>query len=295
MNFTIPAPFTAIHTIFDVAFTTGLDSMLETIQEAVSAPLIACVTLWIIVQGILVIRGEVDTRSGITRVITVTIVVALIVGQANYQDYVVSIFEKTVPIFVQQFSVTGLPLQTVPAQLDTIFAVTQAVFQKIASEIGPMNDQDILAFQGAQWVLYGTLWSAFGVYDAVGILTKVLLAIGPLILVGYIFDRTRDIAAKWIGQLITIGLLLLLLNLVATIVILTEATALTLMLGVITFAGTTAAKIIGLYELDMFFLTGDALIVALPAIAGNIGGSYWSGATQSASSLYRRFAQVERG
>ncbi|AHK05286.1 MULTISPECIES: type IV secretion system protein [Rhizobium/Agrobacterium group] len=295
MNFTIPAPFTAIHTIFDVAFTTGLDSMLETIQEAVSAPLIACVTLWIIVQGILVIRGEVDTRSGITRVITVTIVVALIVGQANYQDYVVSIFEKTVPIFVQQFSVTGLPLQTVPAQLDTIFAVTQAVFQKIASEIGPMNDQDILAFQGAQWVLYGTLWSAFGVYDAVGILTKVLLAIGPLILVGYIFDRTRDIAAKWIGQLITYGLLLLLLNLVATIVILTEATALTLMLGVITFAGTTAAKIIGLYELDMFFLTGDALIVALPAIAGNIGGSYWSGATQSASSLYRRFAQVERG
>lgn len=82
-----------------------------------------------------------------------------------------------------------------------------------------MNDQDILAFQGAQWVLYGTLWSAFGVYDAVGILTKVLLAIGPLILVGYIFDRTRDIAAKWIGQLITYGLLLLLLNLVATIVI----------------------------------------------------------------------------
>lgn len=130
MNFTIPAPFTAIHTIFDVAFTTGLDSMLETIQEAVSAPLIACVTLWIIVQGILVIRGEVDTRSGITRVITVTIVVALIVGQANYQDYVVSIFEKTVPNFVQQFSVTGLPLQTVPAQLDTMFAVTQAVFRK---------------------------------------------------------------------------------------------------------------------------------------------------------------------
>lgn len=122
--------------------------------------------------------------------------------------------------------------------------------------------------------LYGTLWSAFGIYDAVGILTKVLLAIGPLILTGYIFDRTRDIAAKWIGQLITYGLLLLLLNLVATIVILTEATALTLMLGVITLAGTTAAKIIGLYELDMFFLTGDALIVALPAIAGNIGGSY---------------------
>lgn len=293
MNFTIPAPFTAIHTIFDLAFTTSLDTMLGTIQEAVSAPLVACVTLWIIVQGILVMRGEIDTRGGITRVITVTVVVALVVGQANYHDYVVSVFEETIPNFIQQFSGSGLPLQTIPAQLDTMFALTQAAFQRIASEIGPMNDQDILAFQGLSGSLRHAL-VCLRIYDAVGILTKVLLAIGPLILTGYIFDRTRDIAAKWIGQLITYGLLLLLLNLVATIVILTEATALTLMLGVITLAGTTAAKIIGLYELDMFFLTGDALIVALPAIAGNIGGSYWSGATQSANSLYRRFAQVDR-
>lgn len=148
MNFTIPAPFTAIHTIFDLAFTTSLDTMLGTIQEAVSAPLVACVTLWIIVQGILVMRGEIDTRGGITRVITVTVVVALVVGQANYHDYVVSVFEETIPNFIQQFSGSGLPLQTIPAQLDTMFALTQAAFQRIASEIGPMNDQDILAFQG---------------------------------------------------------------------------------------------------------------------------------------------------
>lgn len=157
MNFTIPAPFTAIHTIFDLAFTTSLDTMIGTIQEAVSAPLIACVTLWIIVQGILVIRGEVDVRGGITRVITVTVVIALIVGQANYHDYVVSVFEETIPNFVQKFSGSGLPLQTIPTQLDTMFALTQAAFQKIASEIGPMNDQDILAFQGLSGSLRHTL------------------------------------------------------------------------------------------------------------------------------------------
>ncbi|AQS65411.1 MULTISPECIES: type IV secretion system protein [Rhizobium/Agrobacterium group] len=294
MNFSIPAPFTAIHTIFDLAFTVGLDTLLGDIQRAVSAPLVACVTLWIIVQGILVMRGEMDARGGITRVIMVSVVVALIVEQAEYHDYVVSVFEDTIPNFIQQFGISGLPLQTIPAQLDTMFSLTQVAFQKIASEIGPMNDQDILAFQGAQWIFYGTLWTAFGIYDAVGILTKVLLAIGPLMLVGYLFDRTRDMAAKWIGQLVTYGILLLLLNIVATIVVLTEATALVLMLGVITSAGTTAAKIIGLYELDMFFLTGDALIVALPAIAGNIGGSYWSGATQTAGSLNRHFARTIR-
>ncbi|CVI63696.1 type IV secretion system protein (plasmid) [Agrobacterium leguminum] len=294
MNFSIPAPFTAIHAIFDLAFTSGLDTILADIQSAVSAPLVACVTMWIIVQGILVMRGEVDTRSGITRVILVSIVVTLVVKQADYHDYVVSVFEDTVPNFVQKFSISDLPLQSIPAQLDTMFALTQVTFQRIASEIGPMNDQDILAFQGAQWVFYGTLWTAFGIYDAVGILTKVLLAIGPLVLVGYLFDRTRDIAAKWIGQLVTYAILLLLLNIVATVVLMTEATVLVVVLGVVTAAGTTAAKIIGLYEIDMFFLTGDALIVALPAIAGNLGGSYWSGGTQVAGSLNRHFAQVFR-
>lgn len=294
MNFSIPAPFTAIHTIFDLAFTVGLDTLLGDIQRAVSAPLVACVTLWIIVQGILVMRGEMDARGRITRVIMISVVVALVVEQAEYHDYVVSVFEDTIPNFIQQFGISGLPLQTIPAQLDTMFSLTQVAFQKIASEIGPMNDQDILAFQGAQWIFYGTLWTAFGIYDAVGILTKVLLAIGPLILIGYLFDRTRDMAAKWIGQLLTYGILLLLLNVVATIVVLTEATALVLILAAVTSAGTTAAKIIGLYELDMFFLTGDALIVALPAIAGNIGGSYWSGGTQTVGSLNRHLARTIR-
>ncbi|MBZ5763496.1 MULTISPECIES: type IV secretion system protein [Rhizobium] len=294
VSLSIPAPFTAIHTVFDTAFTVGLNTLLDDIQNAVSAPLLACVTLWIMVQGVLVIRGEIDARNGITRVIMVSIVVSLVLKQADYHQYVAAFFEDTIPQFVEKFSASDLPLETIPAQLDGVFAIAQAAFQKIASEIGPQNEQDILAFQGAQWIFYGTLWVAFGTYDAVGILTKVLLAIGPLVLVGYLFDRTRDIAAKWIGQLITYGILLLLLNIVATIVILTEAGGLALILTVVITAGTTAAKIIGLYELDMFFLTGNALILALPAIAGNIGGSYWSGGGQSANSLSRRITQTNR-
>ncbi|MQW86661.1 type IV secretion system protein [Sinorhizobium saheli] len=295
MKFGIAAPFTAIHTTFDLAFEIGLKTILEQIQSAVSAPLVACVTLWIIVQGILVMRGEIDMRGGVTRVMTVSLVVSLVVGQANYHDYVVSVFEDTIPSFVHQVSGSNIPFLDIPARLDIIFAQSQYYFQKIASEIGPMNGQDILAFEGAQWVFYGSLWAAFAIYDSAGILMKVLLAIGPLMLVGYLFDRTRDMAAKWVGQLVTYGILFLLLNIVTTIVIATEAAALAVMLRVISFSGTTGAKIIGLYELDMFFLTGDALIVALPVIAGNIGGAYLGGTHQIGSSLNRHLARLTRG
>ncbi|MBY5413382.1 type IV secretion system protein [Rhizobium leguminosarum] len=294
MKFAISAPFTAIHTVFDQAFTIALNSVLGKIQSALNAPLVACVTLWIIIQGILVMRGEIDTRGGITKIITVSIVISLILGQANYHDFVVSFFEETIPSFVDQISGSRIPLVDIPQKLDFMFSLSQVYFQKIASEIGPMNSQDTLAFEGAQWIFYGALWVTFEIYDACGILTKLLVAIGPLILVGYLFDHTRDMASKWVGQLLSYGLLLLLLNIVATLVIATEVAALAVMLVVINSAGTTAAKIIGLYELDMFFLAGDALIVALPMIASNIGGGTWAGTNKSLS-LRRQLAQITRG
>ncbi|ADV14689.1 type IV secretory pathway, VirB6 component [Mesorhizobium australicum WSM2073] len=295
MNFKIAAPFTAIHTIFDLAFTSGLHNVLEKIQEAVSAPLVACVTLWIIIQGCLVMRGQVDARGSISRVIMVSIVVALILDQSNYQQYIEAFFDDTIPRFAHKISSSDLPFVDIPRKLDFMFAASQYAFQMIASEIGTMNGQDILAFQGAQWIFYGSLWTAFEIYDAVGILTKLLLAIGPLVLVGYLFDRTRDMATRWIGQLLSYGLLLLLLNIVATIVIAAEAVSLTAMLIIIKMSGTTAAKIIGLYELDMLFLAGDALIIALPTIASSIAGGSLAGENRPLSNLNRYFAKTAGG
>ncbi|EJC74955.1 type IV secretory pathway, VirB6 component [Rhizobium leguminosarum bv. trifolii WSM2012] len=292
MKFGILAPFTAIHVVFDQAFTFALDSVLQKIQNAMNAPLVACVTLWIIVQGVLVMRGEIDARGGITKIIKVSIVISLILGQANYHDFVVSFFHDTIPSFVDQISGSKIPLIDIPQKLDFMFFTSQAVFLGIAAEIGPMNSQDIIAFEGAQWIFYGSLWVTFEIFDACGILSKLLIAIGPLVLVGYLFDHTRDMASKWVGQLLSYGLLLLLLNIVATLVVATEVAALTLMLGVIKAAGTTAAKIIGLYELDMLFLAGDALILALPMIAGNIAGGSLASTSQSLSSLTRRVAQT---
>ncbi|WP_404926477.1 type IV secretion system protein [Mesorhizobium sp. ORM16] len=294
MTFKIPAPFTAIHTIFHVAFTSGLHNVLEKNQEAVSAPLVACVTLWIIIQGCLVMRGQVDARGGISRVIMVSIVVALILDQSKYQYYIEAFFDDTIPRFAHKMSSSDLPFVDIPRKLDMMFASSQFAFQMIASEIGPMNGQDILAFEGAQWIFYGSLWTAFEIYDAVGILTKVLLTIGPLVLVGYLFDHTRDMATRWIGQLLSYGLLLLLLNIVATIVIAAEALGLGGMIIMIKMSGTTAAKIIGLYELDMLFLAGDALIVALPTIASSIAGGSWAGENRPLSNLNRYFAKTAR-
>ncbi len=268
-----PVPFSTADGFYGKALASGLANLLGSIQDDVIAPALACITLWIMVQGILVMRGDLDARRGVNRILKIALVTTLVVTAEDYNTVVHDFFITTVPAFVNDFSspITKV-FGGIPGQLDAILDACMIEFQAIAAEIGPMNDQDAMAFQGAQFVLYGTLWSMFTIYEVTNVMTEVLVAIGPLILIGYLFDATKGITDRWIGQLITYALLLLLVTTVATIVISVEATYLTIQLALIALTGPTSAQIVSFYEMDMFLLTGDAFVLALPAIAGLLGG-----------------------
>lgn len=290
--FKISAPFTVTDASFTAAFTATMTDALTTVEGLVTAPLLACVTLWIIIQGILVMRGDLDTRRGLTKIIMVAIVTGLVTSQTLYNTYVTDLFEQTIPGLVSQIiidpissSVTGL---AVPAQLDGVFILGENLFQLVAARIGPDNLQATFAFEGAQLVFLGSLWTVFGLYDVASIMTQVLVAIGPLILIGYLFDATRDMTIRWVWQLVYYGLLLLLLSIVATVVIGVDALFSVATSAAILALGPTAAKVIGLDEIDMFYLTGDALVVALPAIAAVMTGGAAASAGSYASQLVQR-------
>ena len=48
--------------------------------------------VWIIVTGILVMRGDVGVRTGVTRILSASIVVGLVMSTALYNEYIVSFF-----------------------------------------------------------------------------------------------------------------------------------------------------------------------------------------------------------
>ena len=272
-SFQIAAPFSTADSVYGAAFGSGLTTMLQTAQGEILIPALAFVTLWIIVQGILVMRGDLDARRGVNRILKVAIVTTIVTSAGTYDDVVQNFFTQTVPSIASDFgSASPLPAGNIPLSLDGILDVCQIEFQAVAAEIGPMNDQDSAAFQGAQFVLYGTLWTMFSIYEIAKIMMDVLVALGPILLIGYLFDATKGIADRWIGQMITYGILLLLVTSVASIVIATEAAYLIVQLAMIALTGPTSAQIISFYEMDMFLLTGDAFVVALPTIAGLLGG-----------------------
>ena len=284
------APFTAIDLAYSTAFKTYLSNAVANVQSAIATPFLACVTLWIIVQGVLVMRGDIDARRGLTKMIQVAIVVGLVTSTSLYQANVQDLFETAIPSMISKLGGgLGIPAKFVPLELDVIFRAGQAAFQKVASEIPPNDNLDSLSFQGAQFIFYFTLWSIFGIYDTVSILTSVLVAIGPLLIVGFLFDATKGITTQWVGQLIGYALLLLLVTIVAQVVV---AVMGVFMIGAFLTTiglGTTAGEIVGLYELDLFILSGNALVVALPTIAAQIGGGVAAQGIQMGMSALRNF------
>ena len=267
-----PLPFTVTDGVFTIAFGSYLGGTLSLVVTAVAAPLSATIVLWIIIQGILVMRGDLDTRRGVTRIVKVVIVYALVAGGAAYTETVQNWFTTVVPNWIAGVT-TNLPvIQSIPIELDILLQLAQQALENIAAQIGTGNNTDESSYQLAKTVLYGTLFTIFALYEVARIMTEVLVAIGPLFLIGYLFDATRQIAERWIGQLVNYAVLLLLIFIVGTIVITTEVAYITLESSLITVLTPLAGQISDFYDLDIFLLTGDFIVLAVPIIAGAIGG-----------------------
>lgn len=291
---TFAAPFTAIDLAYKEAFDLYIKNAMGNIQAVLATPLLACVTLWVIVQGILVMRGDIDARRGVTKLLTVALIVGLVSSAPLYHDYIETMFQDAIPNFVRTLGGNfGLPPGTVPAEIDIVFRSGEAAFQHVAAQVPPDDELDAVAFDGAQFFFYFTLWSIFGIYDIISIMMSVLVSVGPLFLIGFLFEATAGITTRWVGQLVTYSIMLLLVLIVASVVVSVLIVAMVPILAQVAL-GVTSQNIILLYELDFLILTGNALVVAVPAIAANIGGGVGANGSQIGQSVFRRFSHYAR-
>ena len=59
----------------------------------------------------------------------------------------------------------------------------------------------------------------FAIYEFAVIIMGIMVAIGPVLVVGYLFEATKGVADRWVGKLITYSLLTLLINITLTVVL----------------------------------------------------------------------------
>lgn len=280
-----PVPFSLTDLAFVVSFQEYLSTLLVTVISYIAPALSALLVVWIIVQGTLVMRGDLDARRGLTQIVKVVLVYGIVSGTTIYTEFVQNWFLQTIPGWIEEVTDTsgnGLPL-SLPATLDALLAIVQQDVEQASALIGSGNNIDASSVQMAKLVLYGTLWTVFALYEAANLVSSVLIAIGPIFIIGYLFESTKPIAQRFVGQLIYYGVLLLLVNIVASIVIKTEVSYVTTELIAISALTPIAGQISDIWDIDIFLLTGDFLIISMPAVAAAISGGF--GASRGETSV----------
>lgn len=265
------APFYAFDQIIQTPFTDGLQDTVTEAMSAIQGPLTAIIVLWIIVTGILVMRGDVGVRTGITRIITVSLVIGVLMSSTLYNEYIVSFFTVGLPNFIA----TALLGATGPApsahSFDVIWDSAAQVFATAENNMNFLNVLYSVELALLQSLMVIPIGLTFLIYETARILTDVVVCIGPFVLAGYLFAATRSIADRFLGKLIGLTLLTLLIDIVLSVII----------NGFVSYVDTTSANvavaskpeaILLCTQLVLFLAIGGMITCFLPGIASFIGG-----------------------
>jgi type IV secretion system protein VirB6 len=282
--------FADFSTQYAQIFSAGTANVVSEGISAISGPLTALVVLWLIVQGVLVMRGDVSVRSGVTRIIRVSIVVGLLSSLLLFSQYIVSTFQTTLPNWAAN-SITGgsgVGL-TAPQMFDRVWDESMKIAQAANAQLELWDVVDGVELALLQLAIGACLLIAFAVYEIGQIMLGIVIGVGPFVLAGYLFDTTRGIAERWIGKLIGLSLLTLLIAIALEIILQGDE-------NYINAAAATGALDIQtslaiLLQAMLFYALGAVIVVLLPGIAAYIGG----GVSFSPASLVSIAYPVARG
>jgi type IV secretion system protein VirB6 len=269
-----PTPFTTMDSDFGTTFGTGIQTATSSLLSAVATPLMACVTLWIIVQGILVMRGDMDARGGLTRIIRVAFVVGILTSSGLYTSYVQTAFMTTIPNWISTAAGGNVTSTvTTPGVFDNMWSVTEHTIETVSGQLSTFDFIDAFSLSMIEISIAVLLMVTFAIYEFAITIIGVMVAVGPILIVGYLFEATKGVTDRWVGKLITYSILTLLINVTLNVVLQGEKAY---MRAILTqqASGTAAipVEIKILLSLTMFFAMGAFIIVSLPLIAATLGG-----------------------
>ena len=100
-----------------------------------------------------------------------------------------------------------------------MWQVTEHTVETVGAQIAIYDVVDAVSLALIEVVLMVLLIVTFAIYEFAIIVMGIIVAIGPVVIVGYLFEATKAVTHRWIGMLITYSLLTLLINITLTIVL----------------------------------------------------------------------------
>lgn len=261
-------------------FTAGVSTTVASAMSAIQAPLTSAIVLWLIVSGILVMRGEVTVRTGITRVVSASFVVGILMSTALYNEYVVSFFTVGLPNWIDT-SLNGGSGTTGPATFSQILKNTQEIFTMAKKGVSVTDLVPALLFFSLDILSIIPVIILFVIYELAKILIDLVVCIGPFVLPGYLFAATRGVADRFVSKLLGLSLLILIVNIMLSIIDGAITTYCQTILGAVTsgqsegWFGTVeniGATLLMCLQLVIFLVVSALIMTFIPGIASYIGG-----------------------
>jgi type IV secretion system protein VirB6 len=277
------APFYVFDQTIQQPFANGMNATVSGAISAIQGPLTAAVVLWIIVTGVLVMRGDIDARRGITRIISICLVVGILMSTVLYNQYVVSFFTTGLPDWLANsfLGVTGS--QPSAHQFDALWDQANEFFRAASKNLNFYNVLYSVELGILQDLVVFPIGITFLIFETAKILMDVVVAIGPFLLIGYLFQATRGVADRWIGKLIGLAILMLLVDVVLSIIIQGDQAYFNTTMTSLNAATVVDTITIGI-QFVMFLTLGCLITCFLPAIASFLGGGVTVGPMQMAVS-----------
>lgn len=257
------------------ALATYISDVASTIIGAISGVAYSMLTIYIMLWGWSVMRGLISepVTDGATRLIRLTIIVALALNLGRYNAYV-SDFLWNTPEALAGYVTAGYSdpvsnVQYLDSLISKLFDLGGAYWQKANATGGMIPDLGLLAVAILIWVA-GVAATAYGAFLLA--LSKmalaILLGIGPLFVLLIMFEGTKRFFEAWLGQVLNYVFLVVLsagvIKLILTIIDVYLGAA-----AAITASDPTVEQALPAVVLCII---GALVMMQIPSIASALGG-----------------------
>lgn len=219
----------SVFEFLDDQFTAPLQTFISSgtsgISSWVTGPLTVALTLYVILFGVLVLRGAIQEpiMDFAIRAIKLAIILMLVRSAGEYQAYVTDVFFETLPHEISEAMNTG------GAPSATTFDSLLDKGQKSANDIWAQGSWpvDVLtAFAGVVVIVITFVVASIGyvvsLYARVAL--AIVLALGPIFIALAMFQSTRRFTEAWIAQLANFVILQVLVVAVGSLLVTSFAT-----------------------------------------------------------------------
>nr|WP_302479809.1 type IV secretion system protein [Roseicella sp. DB1501] len=231
--------------------------------------------LYVVIAAVLVMYAKMDGWDAVKRGVRAMAIIALLQA-GTYGSMVREQFWTTIPNLVATSLSGNVTAITAAQRFDRVdMAASNLIARADGQAAGLLNLRPQIAISFAQAAIKVFLLVSFALWLVSRVATALLIAVGPFLLIAWLFDATRGWVLQWIGKLIGLAVWQLCAAILAEMVL---RGSMYWVQRVAAFPGAGLAEMLdGLWKVAIWFGINMLVMLGLPYYAA-IGSSSAAGA-----------------